>query len=74
MKIRVWHGEKHDDATVTEIELTTISGGIHGWVGSAQRLGGFFTGSHKNKNFVFVPFHRIHWIEQMQDEKLEANS
>ena len=28
MKIGVWHGEKHDDATVTEVEVSDL----HRWI------------------------------------------
>ena len=42
MKIGVWHGEKHDDATVTEVEVSDL----HRWVTETRNAGGFYTGSH----------------------------
>lgn len=63
MKIKVWHGEKHDDATVTELEVRDL----HRWVTETRLAGGFFIGSHAEKDFIFVPWHRINWVEQTEE-------
>ena len=70
MKIGVWHGEKHDDATVTEVEVSDL----HRWVTETRNAGGFYTGSHAEKNFQFVPWHRINWIEQQAEEPVAEDS
>lgn len=64
MRIKVWHGEKHDEAAVAEMEVSDL----HRWVKETKDAGGFFYGTHKDKNFRFVPWHRIGWIEQVEED------
>lgn len=58
-KLKVWHGEKHDGFTTTEIEFSDhIS--AKNWTNKVFRKGGFWTNEHP---VVFVPWHRISYIE-----------
>ena len=41
---------------------------LHRWVAEAYAAGGFFVGTHRDKNHVFVPWHQIHGIRQLEDE------
>jgi len=49
----VWHGVKHDDAEVTELEVPDMDR----WVEKARLKGGFWLEQ------AFIPWHRIHYVE-----------
>lgn len=78
MKIRVWHGKKHDDAEVTEIEVRDLPidpvykdserFNLYQFVTDARTSGGLFTGSREDKNLCFIPWHRVNWIEQVEEQ------
>jgi len=56
--LKVWHGTKHDDSTVTVI-FPEGEGAIK-WVAKAKADGGFWT---QDPPLSFVPWHRINYIE-----------
>lgn len=59
MKINVWHGVKHDDYEVTEVN------GLQSPTALADliRAEGYFRTNGGN----IVPWHRIHYIEKAED-------
>jgi hypothetical protein len=65
MKIIVRHLGPGDES-ISDLLLDAAN--IHEWVHKTHKAGGFFTGNHKEKNFVFVPWHRIRQIEQVEEE------
>lgn len=56
MILKIWHYEKHDDATVSELSLRGQS--IGEWIKERYSLGGFW----KDRD-TFIPWHRINQIE-----------
>lgn len=71
MKITVWHGEKHDDFTTTEIileptlgmENRTHSPDENKWIAKVKADGGFWVSGHDSGNYSFIPWHRINYID-----------
>ena len=55
--LRIWHKEKHDDGTVSEIYNTTVDGII--------QKGGFFEPESK----AFILLHNINWIEIVEPKE-----
>lgn len=61
MKINVWHGIRHDDAVVTEVDTRDRS--LLQWQYEARKSGGFHIWPSGN----FVPWHRVNYIEKAED-------
>jgi hypothetical protein len=56
MKLKIWHGIRHEGSAVTEIEVE-ISGDL--WVMWVKEQGGFWYEGG------FTPWHRINYIEEI---------
>lgn len=52
--LKVWHGIRHDDATVSEFTLTDSAGQ---WIDRARKMRGFWVSGS------FVPWHKINYVE-----------
>jgi hypothetical protein len=57
MKVRVYHGEKHEDFTVTELELD-LGWTLRMFTDAMKNDGGF-----SPSDDFFVPWHKINYIE-----------
>jgi hypothetical protein len=56
-RLIVWHFEKHDNYTTTEV-LLRASESAGDWVKKTRKDGGFWYDGDK-----FIPWHRINYIE-----------
>jgi hypothetical protein len=56
-RLIVWHGERHDDFTTTEV-LLKPNESAQDWTRDHSNLGGFWYDGTK-----FVPWHRVNYIE-----------
>ena len=64
MKIKVWHGVGHDDSVIRPLEVRDL----HLWISQTQRAGGFYTGELGAQNATFVPWHRINYVKQVEEQ------
>ena len=58
----IWHAEKHEDSTVSTVSLKSNESATD-WTNKTFRVGGFW------HDTVFIPWHRIHYIELETEAK-----